>query len=295
MTGFSPTESTEALRRQREEPAETRTADRFRRLAVLKPWLWLAAGLVMAAMALFALHHLSEELDYNAVATALAAKSWGTMAAAVLAAALSYAAMMGYDLSAVRHVGPVPPVPRRIAALASFCGFALSNSMGVGAFTGSAVRWRIYAAAGVDPKQIARMLVFVTVSFSLGIFFAAALGVLLAATHMAEWFGLTARWLRVSCGTGAGGHGRRGDAGAVAERPYPHRPAEAAGARLQADPGPGANLDCRSRRGGGGAVAAVADRARWTCPPSSPCMSSLSPLVRPAICRVALACSTRWC
>lgn len=197
MTGFSPTESTEALRRLREEPAEIRTADRLRRLAVLKPWLWLTAGLVLAAMAVFAIHHLSEELDYNAVATALAAKSWGTMALAVLAAAVSYAAMVGYDLSAVRHVGPVPPVPRRISALASFCGFALSNSMGVGAFTGSAVRWRIYAAAGVDPKQIARMLVFVTVSFSLGIFFAAALGVLLAASHMAEWFGLTARWLRV--------------------------------------------------------------------------------------------------
>lgn len=198
MSGLSPAEPGEPLRRLRQEPAEIRVADRLRRLAVLKPWLWLTAGLVMAALAVFALHHLSQELDYNTVVSALAAKSGWALAGAVVATAVSYGAMIGYDLSALRHVGPVPPVPRRIGALASFCGFALSNSMGVGAFTGSAVRWRIYAAAGVDPKQIARILVFVTVSFSLGIFFAAALGVLLAAGHMAEWFGLTARWLRAS-------------------------------------------------------------------------------------------------
>ncbi len=197
MSGLSPAEPGEPLRRLRQAPADIRAADRLRRLAVLKPWLWLAAGLVIAGMAVFALHILSQELDYNAVASALAATGWDTLAMAVLATTVSYAAMIGYDLSALRHVGPVPPVPRRIGALASFCGFALSNSMGVGAFTGSAVRWRIYAAAGVDPKQIARILVFVATSFSLGIFFAAAIGVVLAAGHMSEWFGIPARWLRV--------------------------------------------------------------------------------------------------
>jgi phosphatidylglycerol lysyltransferase len=164
---------------------------------VLKPWLFLAAGLVLAALAVFALNTLSQELDYAAVATALAAKGPGVLALAVVAAAVSYTAMIGYDLSALRHVGPVPPVPARIGALAAFCGFALSNSMGVGAFTGGAVRWRIYAAAGMNPKQIARVLVFVTASFSLGIFFVAALGVLLAAGHMAEWFNLPAPLLRL--------------------------------------------------------------------------------------------------
>ncbi|MDB5368711.1 MAG: oxacillin resistance-associated protein FmtC [Roseomonas sp.] len=170
---------------------------RVHRLAVLKPWLLLAAGLVLAGIALFSLHRLSQELDYNAVAAAVSAKGNGVLAAAIAAAAVSYTAMIGYDLSALRHVGPVPPVPARIGALAAFCGFALSNSMGVGAFTGGAVRWRIYAAAGMDPRQIARVLVFVTASFSLGIFFVAALGVLLAAGHMAEWFSLSAPLLRV--------------------------------------------------------------------------------------------------
>jgi phosphatidylglycerol lysyltransferase len=196
MNGVTTTEPGDDLRTDAPEAADTPASAGLRRLAVLKPWLLLAAGLVMAALAFFALNRLSDELNYGAVAAALAAKSNAVLLLAVLAAAVSYTSMIGYDLSAVRHVGPQPPVPPRIVALAAFCGFALSNSMGVGAFTGGAVRWRIYAAAGVKPSQIARILVFVTASLSIGIFFVAALGVLLKAGQMEGWFNLPAPLLR---------------------------------------------------------------------------------------------------
>ncbi|MBO1074207.1 bifunctional lysylphosphatidylglycerol flippase/synthetase MprF [Roseomonas marmotae] len=200
MNGITTTEPSETLRGDPKDAAPPLTEAGVQGLARLKPFLLLAAGLVMAAIAFFALDQLSQELNYGAVAAALASKSTGLLATAVAVAALSYTAMIGYDLSALRHVGPQPPVPPRIGALAAFCGFALSNTMGVGAFTGGAVRWRIYAAAGVQPSQIARILVFVTASLSIGIFFVAALGVLLEAGQMEDWFGLPAPLLRVLAG-----------------------------------------------------------------------------------------------
>ena len=168
---------------------------RARRWALLRPWLVLAGSVAMAGLGLLALHALSRELDYNAITAALAAQRPAVLLAAVAATALSYAAMTGYDISALRHVAP-GRVPPRIAALAAFCGFALSNTVGVGTFTGGAVRWRIYAAAGLEPPRITRAILFVTASFVLGLFAVAGLGLLLEADRMAEWFGLPAPLLR---------------------------------------------------------------------------------------------------
>jgi len=166
------------------------------RLAVLRPWLLLGAGVLLAVLALAALQALSRELDYAAVIVALQSKPLPVLLAAVAATAVSFLAMLGYDLSALRHLAP-GAVPRWIGALAAFCGFALSNTLGVGAFTGSAVRWRIYAAAGLEPTRIGRVLVFVTASFVLGLYAVAALGLLLEAEAMAGWFGLPAPLLRL--------------------------------------------------------------------------------------------------
>lgn len=170
-------------------------ARRARRWALLRPWLLLGGGAIMAAMALLALHGLSHQLDYTTVMAGVSEQSPWTLAAAIGATALSFVAMMGYDVSALRHVAP-GAVPRRIAMLAAFCGFALSNTVGVGAFTGAAVRWRIYAAAGLKPERIARLLVFVTASFILGLFAVAALGLLATAESVDDWSGLSPNLLR---------------------------------------------------------------------------------------------------
>ncbi|MFC3127064.1 bifunctional lysylphosphatidylglycerol flippase/synthetase MprF [Pseudoroseomonas globiformis] len=167
-----------------------------RRLSVLKPWLLAGVGLAMALLAIGALQTLSQELNYAAVTAAFRERPLGVILAAIAATVVSFGAMAGYDLSALRHIarGAVPP---RIGVLAAFCGFALSNSVGVGAFTGGAVRWRIYSAAGLDPTRLTRVLVFVTGSFVIGLYAVAALGLLYAAEPMAGWFGLPASALRL--------------------------------------------------------------------------------------------------
>lgn len=195
MNGLTAAEPSGSERQVSEEGGEQAT-QRARRLALLRPWLMVAGSVVMAGLGLLALNILSRELDYAAITGALAQQRPAMLLAAVLATAVSYGAMVGYDLASLNYVarGAVPP---RIAALAAFCAFALSNTVGVGTFTGGAVRWRIYAAAGLDPARIARVIVVVTASFVLGLFAVAALGLLLEAEQMAGWFSLPAPVLRL--------------------------------------------------------------------------------------------------
>jgi phosphatidylglycerol lysyltransferase len=195
MNGFTAADRVDPAQTPADPAAALPPVSRF---AALRPWLMLGAALVLAAIAFGALHKLSQDLDYAAVVAALSSKSWALLATAVGATAVSYAAMIGYDASALRQLAHPPKIPGRIVALAGFCGFALSNSMGVGAFTGGAVRWRIYSAAGLTPAQITRVIVFVTTSLMLGLMAVAAAGLLLEAPQMEHWFGLPApllRWL----------------------------------------------------------------------------------------------------
>ena len=59
----------------------------------------------------------------------------GSLAATLV----SFIALLGYDLSGLRYVGARPPL--RAVLLASFCGFAIGNTVGLGAFSGGAVHW----------------------------------------------------------------------------------------------------------------------------------------------------------
>ncbi|QDJ10547.1 Oxacillin resistance-associated protein fmtc [Roseomonas mucosa] len=167
-----------------------------RRLARARNWLLGAVFLALAVLVILAVRSLSAELDYDAVVEALSGARPGVLAAALLATAVSYASMVGYDRAALRYGAPGTPVPLRVAALASFTGFALSNTVGVGAFTGGAVRWRIYTAAGLRPSQITRVIGFIGVSFGLGVVAVGAAGLIAGAGHVAAWLGTSAGLLR---------------------------------------------------------------------------------------------------
>ena len=51
-------------------------------------------------------------------------------------------------------------VPYRVVAQTSFIAYALSNTVGLGVFTGGAVRLRLYGAAGLEAGQISRAIAF---------------------------------------------------------------------------------------------------------------------------------------
>ena len=63
---------------------------------------------------------------------------------AALFVAAGYFTLTFYDLFALRTIGR-PDIPYRIAALAGFTSYAVGHNVGASAFTGGAVRYRIYS------------------------------------------------------------------------------------------------------------------------------------------------------
>ncbi len=59
--------------------------------------------------------------------------------------------------------------PLKTVLLTSFCGFAIGNSVGLGAFSGGAVRYSLYTAAGLSPGRIPRVIVFISIAFGVGL------------------------------------------------------------------------------------------------------------------------------
>jgi phosphatidylglycerol lysyltransferase len=137
------------------------------RAARLKVYALVAVGVALAAAVAYALRNLNHTLDYQRIVEGVRATPTRALLLAALATVVSYVTLIGYDLSALRHVGARVPVA--IAALASFCAYALGNTVGLGPLTGGAVRYRFYSAAGLKPGDVARVIMFCAVSFGLGV------------------------------------------------------------------------------------------------------------------------------
>ena len=79
---------------------------------------------------------------------------------------LSYLALTCYDALALRYIG------KRIAywkvALASFAGYAFSNTLGMPLFTGTPLRARLYSGWGMTAIDITRVVLFSYITFWLG-------------------------------------------------------------------------------------------------------------------------------
>jgi phosphatidylglycerol lysyltransferase len=151
--------------------------------ARLRPWLLAVVGVALAALVGVALRRLLDEVHYAGVMAAMDATPAPRIWLAVLATAFSYLALSRYDVSALRHVGAKVGEPTIL--LTSFVAYALSNTIGLGPLSGGVVRMRLYSAAGVEPPQIARVIVFNAAAFGLGMMFFGAIGLLWGAHDVA--------------------------------------------------------------------------------------------------------------
>ena len=172
---------------QTDSPAPGATApagaDLGERWAQLRPWLLAVVGVALVALVGVALRRLLVEVHYAQVMAAMDATPTPRIWAAVLATAFSYLALSRYDASALRYVGA--QVGERTILLTSFVAYALSNTIGLGPLSGGVVRMRLYSAAGVEPPQVARVIVFNAAAFGLGMVFFGAIGLLWGAHDVA--------------------------------------------------------------------------------------------------------------
>jgi len=81
--------------------------------------------------------------------------------------ALNYVVLTGYDALALRYIGY--RLSRRRVVLASFTGYAVSNSLGFPLLTGAPLRYRLYSRWGVPGVEIARLVAFYSTTFWLGL------------------------------------------------------------------------------------------------------------------------------
>jgi phosphatidylglycerol lysyltransferase len=124
------------------------------------------ASLLVLGLALWALRHALGEYGYQDVARELRALKSSQLFLAGGITVVAYLTLLGYDALAVRYAGH--PLPLRKTSLASFLAYAVGHNTGFASVGTTSVRYRLYSAWGLSTGEIARIVLFCSVTFWVG-------------------------------------------------------------------------------------------------------------------------------
>jgi glycosyltransferase 2 family protein len=151
--------------------------------------LRLLSGLLSAlllALAAWLLHRYLGAMRWHDVRAALEQLPHAHVLGAMALTATSFAMLATFDVLAARQVAP-----RRaslpLAAFAGFAAHALSNTLGFHAVIGGAVRFRVYATAGLGAGDIARVVALASFGVGLGYAVLGAAGLLMEPAIAQGW------------------------------------------------------------------------------------------------------------
>lgn len=125
-------------------------------------------GGVLFLIALWVLHGSLKKYHYRQIVEALALISHRDVAAAMGLCVLGYLALTFYDVLGFLYVRQ--RLPYRKIAMTLFIGYAFSNNIGLSFLSGGSVRYRLYSGWLLSPFDIARIVVFCTVTGWVGFF-----------------------------------------------------------------------------------------------------------------------------
>ena len=132
---------------------------------------WRSIGVALSVAIIVAaalvLHRMLNGIDVDDVVDAIVATHWQSVALATAFVAAGYFTLTLYDLYALRTIGKAD-VPYRVAALAGFTSYSVGHNLGASVFTGSAVRYRVYSAHGLDAIDVAKVCFVAGLTFWLG-------------------------------------------------------------------------------------------------------------------------------
>lgn len=137
-------------------------------------WIGFALSTTIVGISVYVLANILKDVDFAGVAANVGAMPASQIARALLFVASAYVTLTAYDFFAVRTIG-ANHVPYRIAALASFAGYAIGHNIGATAISAGAVRYRIYSQFGLGLIDVAKICFLTGLTFWLGNL--AALGV----------------------------------------------------------------------------------------------------------------------
>jgi phosphatidylglycerol lysyltransferase len=116
-----------------------------------------AVAFAIILLALMVLRRVTTHLTLAQISAALAEVPNSRVVASLGFTACAMLTMAAYDVLSCRLTG-VTHVSRRLAAMAGFAGYAVSNMLGFHIILGGSLRYRLYRAAGLTPREIARIL-----------------------------------------------------------------------------------------------------------------------------------------
>ncbi|HWV42918.1 lysylphosphatidylglycerol synthase domain-containing protein [Pseudorhodoplanes sp.] len=155
-----------------------------------------ALSILIIAVAAVVLYRVLHNIDIQEVFKALRATDPRDFWLAALFVAFGYFTLTFYDLFALRTIGR-QDVSYPTAALAGFTSYSVGHNVGASAFTGGAVRYRIYSAHGVSAIEVAKICFVAGLTFWLGNATVLGLGIFYAPeaasaiNHLPEWFNRT--------------------------------------------------------------------------------------------------------
>jgi uncharacterized membrane protein YbhN (UPF0104 family) len=162
---------------------------------------WHRIGVVLSvciiAIACFVLFRTLRDIDLREVLNAIETTRPRNILIAALFVAAGYFTLTFYDLFALRNIGK-EHIGYRIAAMAGFTSYAVGHNIGASAFTGGAVRYRIYSLHGLSAVDVAKLCFITGLTFWLGNATVLGLGILYtprsasAIDQLPIWFNRTA-------------------------------------------------------------------------------------------------------
>jgi glycosyltransferase 2 family protein len=129
--------------------------------------LGVAISVTVIGIACYVLYHMLRGIDTYEVIEAIKGTETHQIVLAALFVAAGYFTLTFYDLFALRTIGRFD-IPYRIAALAGFTSYAVGHNVGASAFTGGAVRYRIYSRYGLSAIDVAKICFIAGLTFWLG-------------------------------------------------------------------------------------------------------------------------------
>ncbi|MDQ0009373.1 phosphatidylglycerol lysyltransferase [Luteibacter jiangsuensis] len=124
-------------------------------------------SVVLLCLALWALHAMASEVTYRQIAGYVHALPNTDIALAVLLTAAGYVVMTLYDWFGLASIGR--RLPARRVGLISFISYAFSNALGMSLLVSGSIRYRFYVQAGLSTGEVARVVLYTTLSFWLGL------------------------------------------------------------------------------------------------------------------------------
>lgn len=124
-------------------------------------------GAALFLLGLYALYHLLRPVNPTDVMAQIRAMPLTTLGAALAATAVGYGALVFYDWFGLRFIGK--SLSPGLVGIGGFLGYAFGNTIGVSAISGGAVRYRIYAAAGLNAFEVAAVSGYISIALGVGL------------------------------------------------------------------------------------------------------------------------------